>query len=258
MTPLEQMFVPGALRIEFQPIIAVSEGHAWLYALEALARGPIEGVGILPNALFDFARSEGRECELDRLCIAEALSAARSLPEGPSVSINVHGSTLAENGNFAAEFLDAADDNAIDPQRLILEIVEHRAPWSMEPFRRALQQLRVAGVRIAVDDLGTGASNFRMVVDCQPDHLKVDRYIVRGCSRDSYRMAVLESLVTLAHSSSATLIAEGVETVDDLHAVTSLGIRLIQGFLYARSMPAREVSRSDFLSVARKFAKGSR
>jgi EAL domain-containing protein (putative c-di-GMP-specific phosphodiesterase class I) len=128
------------------------------------------------------------------------------------------------------------------PERLMLEIVEHRAPWSMDILRTTLDDLRASGVRIALDDLGVAASNYRMIVDCRPDHLKIDRYIVSGCSSDPYRLAVLRSIVTLAQSCSAIPIAEGVEEQADLDVILGLGINKVQGWIYGQSKPASEIS----------------
>ncbi|HXT20363.1 MAG TPA: EAL domain-containing protein, partial [Thermoanaerobaculia bacterium] len=132
---------------------------------------------------------------------------------------------------------------------LMLEIVEHRTAWPMDAFGATLQRLRAAGVRIALDDLGVAASNYRMLVDCRPDHLKVDRYVVHGCSCDRFRRAVLQSIVTLAAGCAAVPIAEGVEEATDFAVLRELGIEHFQGWLWARSMPATEIATSSVLQL---------
>jgi EAL domain-containing protein (putative c-di-GMP-specific phosphodiesterase class I) len=158
--------------------------------------------------------------------------------------------------SFAERFLAAAESYGIAPDRLMLEIVEHRAPWVMESFYLTLGKLRDAGVRIAVDDLGVGASNFRMIVDCRPDHLKIDRYIVHGCAGDSVRTAVIGSIVSLADSIGASPIAEGIEHEEDLEVVQSLGVRIIQGWLFAPAMPADVLAKTAYIEPAKQFRKG--
>jgi EAL domain-containing protein (putative c-di-GMP-specific phosphodiesterase class I) len=256
LTLLDQVKKPGALRIEFQPIVLTRGGGTWLYALEALTRGPRDTTLERPEVLFEYARRKGEETRIDLICIAEILAAASTLPFDPSISINVHGSTLSDVHHFAEKFLRAAATFDIDPKRLMLEIVEHRALWSMDALRKTLDTLRAAGVRIAVDDLGVGASNFRMIVDCRPDHLKVDRYIVNGSSKDRFRSAVIESIVTLALACGATPIAEGVENDSDLALVTGLGIQLIQGWLYAPSMSAAGLANYPLLQTPQCQVKG--
>jgi len=247
MTLIDTLKRPGAIRVEFQPMVCISSGRPRLYALEALARGPRGSNVERPDVLFEYARRKGEESQVDSICIAEALASAATLPGKPRISINVHGSTLGNVPHFAEHFLDAAESYEIAPERLMLEIVEHRAPWTMESFQTTLAILRDAGVRIAVDDLGVGASNFRMLVDCRPDHLKVDRYIADGCSRDPVRAAVIASIVSLADAIGAKPIVEGIEHQDDLDVVRDLGITIVQGFLFAPSMPASDLAQSTYL-----------
>jgi len=255
-TLFDQLVQPGVITVEFQPILDVRNGHTSLYAFEALARGPVGTSLARPDVLFEYARRKGEESRLDLVVIREVFTAARTLLCEPCISINIHGSTLGNIENFAEKFVTSAEAHGIDPKRLMLEIVEHRAPWTLDTFRNTIDQLRNAGVRIAVDDLGIGASNFRMIVDCRPDHLKVDRYIVDGCSNDRFRAAVLESIVTLATACGAAPIAEGIETADDLAQVTQLGIHLLQGWYYATSMPAHLAADWAFRQPERIAMKG--
>jgi len=248
-TILDELRLPGALRIEFQPIFRLDgeQGERReLYALEALTRGPRGTSMERPDVLFEYARRKGEETQIDLLCIAAALAEAAALPHAPLISINIHASTLGNTPRFTNRLLTTAAAFGIGPERLMLEILEHRAGWA-ETTQTTLDELRAAGVLIALDDLGVGASNYHMLIDCRPDHLKIDRYIVAGCSRDRYRMAVLQSIVLLGRASDATPIAEGVEDVEDLHALRSLGIDCVQGWLYARSMPASELAFTPFL-----------
>jgi EAL domain-containing protein (putative c-di-GMP-specific phosphodiesterase class I) len=241
-TMLEELYQPGAIRLEFQPIVHVGEDGASLYALEALTRGPRGTSMESPAVLFEYARRKGSETQIDLLCIAEAISAAASLPGLPLISLNVHGSTLSDVPRFAATLLEWASGHGIAPCRLMLELVEHRAAWNMTAFRAALDELRQAGVRIALDDLGVGASNYHMFIDCRPDHLKIDRYVVSNCAADPYRIAVLRSIVALSDACGAIPIAEGVETEDELLTLRHAGIHHVQGWLFARSMPAAEIA----------------
>jgi EAL domain-containing protein (putative c-di-GMP-specific phosphodiesterase class I) len=250
-TKLEELCRPGAMRIEFQPIVRITDAGVQLYALEALTRGPSGSTMTNPAVLFEYARRKRQETQIDIICIAQALEAASSLPGDPLISINVHGSTLSEVPNFAGLLIESALAFAIGPRRLMLEIVEHRVPWVMDAFRKTLDELRRMGVRIAIDDLGVGSSNYHLFVDCRPDHIKIDRYIVNGCARDSYRLGVLRSIVTLGQACDAIPIAEGVERDDDLAALRGLGIDCVQGWLYAASMPAEEITRSSFFDSFR-------
>jgi EAL domain-containing protein (putative c-di-GMP-specific phosphodiesterase class I) len=245
---LDELRVPGALRIEFQPIFRFHGEERSLYALEALTRGPAGTSMERPDVLFEYARRKGEEPQIDLLCIGLALKDAARLPGQPRISLNIHASTLSGVANFPRVLADAAEAAGIAPKRLMLEIVEHRCTWDLRTMRRTLEELGEAGVLIALDDLGVGASNYHMLIDCRPDHLKIDRYIVSGCSGDRYRTAVLRSIVTLGQASEATPIAEGVEEEDDMDVLRSLGIDCVQGWLYAPSLPAEQFMNSPLLN----------
>ena len=83
------------------------------------------------------------------------------------------------------------------------------------------------GIPIALDDIGEGHSNYRMILDCRPEFFKIDKYFVQGSHRDSARRAVLQSVVTLAANFGSPVIAEGVEELADLDLVTSVGINFV-------------------------------
>ena len=247
---LDRLRESGAIRVEFQPIVKVRPDHVELYAVEALARGP-RGTSVeRPEVLFEYARRKGVESDIDLICITEAFEAYSLLPTRPLLSINVHGATLASVDHFSDRILSAAKAYGIAPDNLMFEVLEYRAPWAIETFLSTLDLLRDAGVRIAVDDLGVGASNFRMIVDCRPDHLKIDRYIVNSCAGDPVRTAVIGSIVSLADSIGASAIAEGIEHDDDLEVVSSLGIQIIQGWLFAPAMPPEELAQTAYLESA--------
>jgi EAL domain-containing protein (putative c-di-GMP-specific phosphodiesterase class I) len=245
---LDELRQPGALRLEFQPIFRFHGEERSVYALEALTRGPRGTSMERPDVLFEYARRKGEESRIDLLCIRLALSEAAKLPGEPRISINVHGSTLSGVAHFADLLMTTAASFGIPPRRLMLEIVEHRCAWDLAAMRQTLTELGESGVLIALDDLGVGASNYHMLIDCRPDHLKIDRYIVSGCSGDRYRQAVLRSIVTLCRESDATPIAEGVEHEDDLDVLRSLGIDCVQGWLYAPSLPAEHFLNSPLLT----------
>ena len=252
---LDRLRESGAIRVEFQPIVKVRPDHVELYAVEALARGP-RGTSVeRPEVLFEYARRKGVESDIDLICITEAFEAYTRLPTRPLLSINVHGATLASVDHFSDRVLSAAKAYGIAPDRLMFEVLEYRAPWAIETFLSTLDLLRDAGVRIAVDDLGVGASNYQMIVDCHPDVLKIDRHVVHGSGGDRWRHAVLESIATLGRACGATPIAEGGETAADLEALLDVGIDTVQGWLYARSMPPEELAHHPLFST--KHMKGN-
>jgi EAL domain-containing protein (putative c-di-GMP-specific phosphodiesterase class I) len=241
-TVLEQLLAPGALHPVFQPIVDVSRpGALRLHALEALMRGPrgtnLEHAGVL----FEYVRRRHEEARIDRACYAAVLEAAAALPGQPRVSINVHASTLVKDRGFVAFLAEGAEARGVALSRLILELLEHTPFWDVRPLLEALGEVRRLGIEVALDDVGVGQSNYRMMVECRPDYFKLDRYFMVGLGEDRYRQAVVASLASLARTLGARAVAEGVEQERDLQLVADLGVDLVQGYLLARPMPAAEL-----------------
>jgi EAL domain-containing protein (putative c-di-GMP-specific phosphodiesterase class I) len=235
------------ITVVFQPTFELngSGGRApGVHFLECLSRGPkgtnMESAGIL----FEYARRKGKEAALDRLCIETAFRAVGGLQERLTVSMNVHASGLEREHDFPGFFGRLAEEHGVSLSNVILEIVEHTPDWSGSTFLLVLEKLRKLGVRIALDDIGMGRSNYRMILDFRPNYFKIDRFLVQGCHRDLNRRAVLESLILLADRTGAYVVAEGVETDEDLFEIRRLGINLVQGFLLARPVALPEIRRS--------------
>jgi len=238
-TLLDAILAPGGLSVLFQPIYAIEGQTLTLHALEALSRGPAGTNVHRADVLFEYARRKGAEAEVDRVCIALALREVATLPMQPVVSLNVHASTLERDGDFPRFLFDACAAVSVEPQRLILELIEQQRFWDEARFLRTLVQLRRAGVRIALDDVGLGYSNHRLMAEIHPDIVKVDRYFVKGSRGNDATLAAIESIIVLARRLDSRVIAEGVETMADLRRVCSLGIDLVQGYLFARPLSAR-------------------
>jgi EAL domain-containing protein (putative c-di-GMP-specific phosphodiesterase class I) len=233
----------------FQPVFEIGGAERRVHFVECLTRGPSETNTASAGVLFEYARRKGKECTLDRLCVQTILETAAHIPGQPSLSINVHASTFERDADFAALVLREADRRGIDHTRLILEIIEHAPAFGGPRFLRALAELRRHGLRLALDDIGLGQSNYRMILECHPDYFKVDAYLVQGCHGDVERQAILDSLVQLARRFGSRVVAEGIETHADLLATGLLGIDLVQGYLLARPASASHLSNASSARV---------
>jgi EAL domain-containing protein (putative c-di-GMP-specific phosphodiesterase class I) len=235
---MEKILEPNGMSIVFQPIYQLKAEGWRLHALEALTRGPAGTNFESAPVLFEYVRRKREESLVDRECVSRALKAARELRGHPRLTVNVHASTLGRDQGFVTFVQDALGAAEIAAQRLVVEIVEHSPFWDGRSFTLALDGLRELGVAIALDDVGLGNSNYRMVLECRPDYFKVDRYLACGCANDFYRRALLRSITDLAGSFGAFAVAEGVDAHEDLEAVLSEGYRLVQGFLLSEPMTA--------------------
>jgi EAL domain-containing protein (putative c-di-GMP-specific phosphodiesterase class I) len=245
----DRIVQPAGLSTTFQPIFEISwSGRRTVFALEALTRGP-RGTNIeRSDVLFEYVRRKRREAEVDRLAIGAALREARGLPDLPGLSLNVHASTLEQDRLLPMWLAEQAREYGIPCNRLIIEIVEHAPPWSGPSFLLSLDRLRGLGVRIALDDVGLGQSNFRMILDCQPDLLKIDRHFVSGAHADPHRRAVLESIADLACRLGGRAVAEGIEDERDLEVALSAGLDLVQGYLLCVPHSSQCLRKLDFMN----------
>lgn len=247
-TMLDTLLGPGGLTTLFQPIVHEPSGR--VHAFECLTRGP-EGTNFYSaDILFEYARRKGAEAILDRACAAQALVTASSALPDVDVAINIHASTLGTNNGFVRDLLQLAQTCDFKPEHIIIELVEQAPVLNHRDFIASLASLREAGFRIALDDVGLGYSNFRMMIDCAPDYLKIERHFTQGAENDPLRRAVIESVAGFAHRVGARVVGEGVEEESERAFLTSLGIDLHQGYLYARPMAADAASR--FINAAPK------
>jgi EAL domain-containing protein (putative c-di-GMP-specific phosphodiesterase class I) len=235
-TLLDEILKPGSLAPVFQPIFNVSGQGPELHSLECLMRGP-KGTSVeRADILFGYVRRKREEIAVDRACMRAALQSAARLPYEPHISVDVHACTLGRDTGFVGYLKSLADEWGIAPHRITVELIEHAPVWDHDGIWRAINELRSFGMRLAVDDVGAGQSNYNMILDCCPDALKVDAYVVKGCSTDKHRVAVLESISTLARRFGSQVIAEGIEHAPDLRVLLGMGITLIQGYMLSRPM----------------------
>ena len=225
---------PGGLTPMFQPIMRTSAVPASLHAYECLTRGPVGTNLEQADVLFEYVRRKRIEAPADRACVMAALQAASAIPGSPGLSVNVHAITLATDPDFSKMLAHVAGAAGIATGRLTVEIVEHSPALDTEAFLRGLERLRALDISIALDDVGLGESNYKMILDADPDYLKIDRYFISHWETEPRRRAIVESIVDLAHRFGAEAIAEGVERPEELEALRGLGIDLIQGYLFSR------------------------
>jgi EAL domain-containing protein (putative c-di-GMP-specific phosphodiesterase class I) len=236
---LHRLLSAGGLRTFLQPIVDVSDEAPQLHSVECLVRGPAGTNMETPNVLFDYIRFKGEELRIDRACV-RAILAAPALYRQPRFSLNVHACTLGRDESFVDFLVDALAAAELPISRVTIEVVEHAPPYDTDMFLLSLARLRDLGFAIALDDVGLGQSNFKMIVDTRPDYLKIDRYFVTGLAHDTNRQAVVGAIAHMAFSFGAKMIAEGVETDEDREALRAFGITLMQGFLYSRPVAAEQ------------------
>ncbi len=234
---------PGGLSLAVDGIFEIHPETQFpqFHSLECLNFGP-PGTNLeRPEVLRAYIQRKHKECEVDRACTELALRSISQLDWSPVCSINVHAATLGKDLNFLNFLHTTLERWSLTPSRLIVKIIEPGCQWNCACFLDALEGFRRIGVRIALDDIGSGRSNFRMMLDCQPDFFRIDGHFVRGVHWDTYRQAILESMSYLAQKTGVQLIAQGVEEAADLHTLLNSGITLVQGSLFSKPVPFAEL-----------------
>ncbi len=224
---IQAVFAPGALRIVHQPIVELSSGEA--VGFEALARfSPPPNRS--PDRWFDAAGRVGRRTELERLAITLA---TRSLCDiGPDCFLSVNASPETVLDPAFAEQLER-----VEVARVVLEVTENARIDSYQRFAEALRPFRAQGLRLAVDDLGSGFASLNHILRLEPDLIKLDRSITREIDRHRPTRALAAALTSFAMETGMLLVAEGIETTMQRSLLTALGISLGQGYLFGKPQP---------------------
>ncbi len=218
----------GALGIEslamvFQPIVSLHDLR--VVGLEALARfrGAREEP---PDAWFARAEAMGLGELLEVRAARVAIARLPDIPEPLFLSINVSPDTAGSPRLHRAI--------AGLGRRIVLEITEHTAVRDYERFRLVIDRLRGLGARVAVDDAGAGFAGLSHVVRVVPDLIKLDIGMIDGIERDPARRSLVSAVSTLARATGSAVVAEGIETREQLLTLAGLGIDYGQGFLVGR------------------------
>lgn len=215
---------PDMLGVAFQPIVRLASRTPIAY--EGLARFPAS-MGLTPAQWFSTARRVGRGLDLECAALRAVSAAAAAIPGDYPVSVNLSPTAVLEPA--IQDFLVRQD------RQLIVEITEHE-PFP-EDLGTGLTALRERGIEVAVDDAGAGYASFIQLLRLRPDIIKIDGELVAGIERDPAKRAIATALTSLAAELDAKLIAEAVETADQLETLIRLGIEYGQGFHLGRPQP---------------------
>ena len=209
-----------------QPIISLKTGEP--VGVECLSRFPdLTKRG--PDAWFDDAELVGLGQELEMTAVRCALDSLAHIPDHMYATINVSPATVASG--VLRELLETVEN-----KNLVVEITEHCQVTDFDELAREITALK-AFAKIAIDDVGTGYSGLRHIVDLQPDILKMDMVLTRGIEADPARKAMTAALVRLASEIGCVVVAEGIETEDEARVMKKLGVDCGQGYFYSRPLP---------------------
>ncbi|MDP9394590.1 MAG: EAL domain-containing protein [Actinomycetota bacterium] len=239
----------GQLELHFQPIVSLRTGAP--VKTEALVRWRHPRRGLVPPIEFiSLAEQSGlirdlTDCVLDT-AVAESLRLERAGLALP-IAVNLSGVVLTGATDLVPAFTARLGAAGVGPDRIALEVTE--SVLVDEPARAALHRLRAAGVTLSIDDFGTGYSSLAWLKGLPVTYLKIDRAFVTNLETDSRDVAIVRSIVELAHALGVSVVAEGVETPGGAQVLAALGVDLAQGYWFSRPLPATDLH--DWLAARR-------
>ena len=236
-TPLVRILQSGRIQSFFQPVFQSDCVTVWGY--ECLMRGLADdGSLLMPKQLLAWASQERLIFMLDRICRETHIrNAASVLPDNVAILINFLPTAIYEPTFCLRTTIAAAKLAGIEPERVIFEVVETENVRDTNHLASILNEYRKSGFRVALDDVGSGFAGLTMLADLNPDLIKIDRELVQGAARSEMHRIIVRALVQIARASGSLVLAEGVETEDELALMKSFGIDLFQGFLLGRPAP---------------------
>jgi PAS domain S-box-containing protein len=225
------------IEIVYQPLLDLETEEVIAY--EALSRFPGNGARG-PDRWFAEAWDIGLGVPLEMLAVRLAARALPHFPDGVLLSVNASPPTIFNEG-----FIDCLGDHA---DRVKVELTEHLHVEDYDRFSVKLGRLRQAGVEVAIDDFGAGYASLRHILKLRPEWIKLDISLTEKVSENPIAHALASSLVSFSEEVGVEVIAEGIETEEELDALTEIGFRYGQGFYFGTPAPLDEALATHSLS----------
>ena len=223
--------------ILYEPIVNLTTRE--ILGHEALVRGPWKSEFHSADNLFATAAETGLTFELDCLCRRIALRGARGLEAGRKLFLNCLPTAIHDPAFQGEAIRRTLDELALRPEDLVFEISEKESIDNFSIFRENRDHFTDLGFQIALDDTGVAYGSLEAVMELTPNFIKVDMSFVRGIDTDPPRQELLRSLHAVAGRIGGQIIAEGIETAEELETLQALGIPYGQGYLFGRAAPLR-------------------
>jgi EAL domain-containing protein (putative c-di-GMP-specific phosphodiesterase class I) len=229
----------------FQPQVDVITGE--ITGCEALARWISQDEGLIPPGKFiPVAEEYGL---IDAICVQVLADACRWSAEwrkrglpSPTVAVNISGRQFHNSRQLIQIVEDSLNSFDIAPENLELELTESSAMNDPENAINVVNLFRQRGVSCSIDDFGTGYSSLSVLKRFPIRKLKIDRSFVMDVTTDSNDAAIVQAIIAMAHALNLKVVAEGVETMEHLEFLSSVGCDSIQGYLFSRPLPGEEMA----------------
>jgi diguanylate cyclase (GGDEF)-like protein/PAS domain S-box-containing protein len=243
---LESNLRPGLDRgefiVEYQPLVNVRDFR--LVGMEALVRWQHPSLGLLyPAEFIQVAEESGLIVPIGDSVLRTACFQNKSWQDAGleplRLSVNCSARQF-QQPTFVSSVIEVMKATNLDPAFLELELTEHSIMKDPEQAIEKLLELKKMGIKIAIDDFGTGYSSLNYLKRFPIDTLKIDQSFVRDVCTDPDDKAIVRAIVTLGHALELTVVAEGVETTEQLDYLNLLGCDIVQGFLFSKSLSTED------------------
>ena len=225
-----QLIANQSLTVVFQPIVGLQDGS--IHAYEALARiKHLQAVGGT-EALFDAAKVQRQENQLELACLEVAIDQWAKKTNGAQLALNISAATLAqlEHGSQDGPLLQLIDNCRLPARVLTLEITHFRKGISSSVLAAAVEKLRKQGIRITFDDFRCTESHLKLWSQLKPSVVKMDTELTQGIANDPAKRRRVRALVALSKRYGSRLAAKGIENAEDICALNDAGVDLGQGY----------------------------
>ena len=212
----------------FQPIIDISSER--IYSYEALLRGKNNEP---PMYVIENIHSNNVEL-VDTQGLVKAIYLAGYLGLSTNINLNISPSSIVNNASLVSNILTAIEKCKMQPQQIILEILENELVESSDTFAKIINNYRSAGIMFAIDDFGAGFAGLNLLSEFQPQLIKLDMQIIREVDQNGPRQAIIRGIKRTCTELGIEIVAEGVETENEYQWLKNEGILLLQGYLFAK------------------------
>jgi diguanylate cyclase (GGDEF)-like protein/PAS domain S-box-containing protein len=236
-TDLRKALEAGEFRVYYQPLVALEDSR--IVGFEALTRWQRPQGIVMPGEFIAVADETGLILPMNRQLLVEACQQLRRwhslFPSDPPLAmcVNVTEKQFAQP-DLASQISDILQQTGVDPRCLDLEITENIAMGDAERSAVVLSELKAVGVRLSIDDFGTGYSSLSRLQRFPVDTLKIDRSFISGIGSGHETHEIVRIIVVLAHSLGLKVVAEGIETAEQMEMLKCFGCELGQGYLFSR------------------------
>jgi EAL domain-containing protein (putative c-di-GMP-specific phosphodiesterase class I) len=235
---LVNLILGGQFTSHMQPIVDVSSQQVVAY--EFLLRAAENGPSFRPYELFTVAQQTGLHSFLDRSARISAIEvSAMHLPKGYKRFINFLPSSIYNPNYCLSHTFQAISRFGLDPQDFVFEVVETEKIEDIDHLKSIFEVYRERGIKVALDDVGSGYSTIDVLSELKPDYVKIDRGLIDRCDEDEAKQRKIIEILHTAAAFGAVVLAEGMERKEEWAFCKSAGIDLAQGYLLGKPGPGR-------------------